>query len=176
AEQLNRAGLDGRNQLIAFSEAGYLLRADGNSQPLPAFDSASAARELALADPNDAAQPLEARARAYFHANCGHCHSEHGGGAVPLRLQFPVKVAARNAVGVRPTRGDFGLPDAYIIKPGDPVASTLYFRMSKFGRDRMPHLGSDQPDEAALEVVERWIAGMDGSAKTSRTAAADSPL
>ena len=29
------------------------------------------------------------------------------------------------AVGVRPTRGDFALPDARIIKPGDPYASTL---------------------------------------------------
>jgi hypothetical protein len=28
-----------------------------------------------------------------------------------------------NAVDVRPTRGDFGLPDARIIKPGDPYSS-----------------------------------------------------
>ena len=51
------------------------------------------------------------------------------------------------AVGVRPTRGDFGLPDACIIKPGDPWASTLYYRMAKFGRDRMPHIGAERPDE-----------------------------
>ena len=69
------------------------------------------------------------------------------------------------AVGVRPTRGDFGLPDACIIKPGDPYASTLYFRMSKFGRDRMPHIGSERPDEAGLDLIERWIAGMGAAAK-----------
>ena len=68
------------------------------------------------------------------------------------------------AVGVRPTRGDFGLPDACIIKPGDPVASTLYFRMAKFGRDRMPHIGSERPDEAGLKLIENWIAGMSGAA------------
>ena len=34
----------------------------------------SAAKERKLADPTDAGQPLEARARAYLHANCGHCH------------------------------------------------------------------------------------------------------
>jgi putative heme-binding domain-containing protein len=70
------------------------------------------------------------------------------------------------AINVAPTRGDFGLPDAAIIKPGDPCASTLYFRMAKFGRDRMPHIGSEQPDEAGLKLVERWIAGMDGRAES----------
>jgi putative heme-binding domain-containing protein len=47
-----------------------------------------------------------------------------------------------------------------VIKPGDPWASTLYFRMAKFGRDRVPHIGSQQPDEAGLELIERWISGM----------------
>jgi putative heme-binding domain-containing protein len=64
------------------------------------------------------------------------------------------------AVGVRPTRGDFGLPDANLIKPGDPGASALYFRMAKFGRDRMPQLGSDRPDEKALKLIEQWITGL----------------
>src|SRR5437763_2426807 len=62
----------------------------------------------------------------------------------------------------RPTRGDFGLPDARLIKPGEPWASTLYYRMAKFGRDRMPHIGSERPDEAALQLIERWISGMGG--------------
>src|SRR5207302_925485 len=101
---------------------------------------------------------------AYLHANCGHCHSDHGGGSVPLRLHFSFSSAAMKAVGVRPTRGDFGLPDADIIKPGDPGASTLYFRMAKFGRDRMPHIGSDRPDEDALKLIEEWITEMVGSA------------
>src|SRR5262245_5020654 len=64
------------------------------------------------------------------------------------------------AIDVRPTRGDFGLPDAAIIKTGDPYSSTLYFRMAKFGRDRMPHIGSELPDEKGLRLVEQWIAGM----------------
>jgi putative heme-binding domain-containing protein len=108
----------------------------------------------------DEGQPLEARAKAYLHSNCGHCHSNGGGGAVGLRLQFPVAVSEMQAVGERPARGDFGLPDACIIKAGEPLASTLYFRMAKFGRDRMPHLGSERPDEAGLKLIERWIAGL----------------
>jgi putative heme-binding domain-containing protein len=156
-EQLNRAGPDGRNQLITLTEAGYLHRVGDNGKPLPPFDAASAARERKVADPADSSQSIEARARGYLHTNCGHCHFEHGGGTVSLRLQFSVPRAEMKAVGVRPTRGDFGLPDACIIKPGDPWASTLYYRMARFGRDRMPHIGADLPDEAGLKLVEQWI-------------------
>jgi hypothetical protein len=140
-EQLNRPGPDGRNQLVALTEAGFIRRAGDDGRPLPPFDAASAALERRLADPTDEGRPLEARARAYLHANCGHCHSDHGGGSVPPRLQSSIPVAEMKAVGIRPTRGDFALPDARIIKPGDPYSSTLYFRMAKFGRDRMdlPH-------------------------------------
>jgi putative heme-binding domain-containing protein len=166
-EQLNRPGRDGRNQLVAFSEAGLIRRAAAEGTPLPAFDMASAERERRLPDPMEAGQPLEARARGYLHANCGHCHVEHGGGAVDLRLQYPVAVAGMKAVGVRPTRGDFGLPDACIIKPGDPAASTLYYRTAKFGRDRMPHIGSDRPDEAGLKLIEQWIISLNNNGAKS---------
>jgi putative heme-binding domain-containing protein len=159
-EQLNRPDPHRQNQLIALTEAGFLHRAGHDGEPLPPFDSASAARESAVADPADERQPIEARALAYLHANCGHCHSENGGGTVALRLQFPLPVDKMYAVDVRPARGDFGLPDARIIKPGDPYASTLYFRMAKFGRDRMPHIGSQLPDEAGLTLIEQWIAGL----------------
>src|SRR5262245_59870544 len=140
---------------------GLISRVAADGKELPPFDAESAARERQLADPEDASQPLEARARAYLQANCGHCDVFGGGGAVELRLQFPVSVAEMQVVGVRPARGNFGLPDACIIKAGDPAASTLYFRMAKFGRDRMPHLGSERPDEAGLDLIARWIAGMD---------------
>jgi putative heme-binding domain-containing protein len=160
-EQLNRPGPDGRNQLVALTEAGLIRRAGKDGKSLPPFDAASAAKEPKLADAADEGQPLEDRARAYLHTNCGHCHCDGGGGAVNLRLRFPVAAGEMNAVGVRPARGDFGLPKAAIVKPGDPFASALYFRMSKFGRDRMPHIGSERPDEAGLKLIERWIAGMD---------------
>ncbi len=164
-EQLNRPGADGRNQLVALTEAGLINRADDDGHRLPPFDAVSAAREQRLADPGNEALTLEARARSYLHANCGHCHSDHGGGSVPLRLQFSTPVAEMKAIGVRPTRGDFALPDARIIKPGYPYASTLYFRMAKFGRDRMPHIGSDRPDEAGLRLIAQWIAGINGGAE-----------
>ena len=56
-----------------------------------------------------------------------------GGGAVALRLQFQVATLNEmKAVDVKPTRGDFGLPDAVHHQAGRPaVRSTLYFRMAK---------------------------------------------
>jgi putative heme-binding domain-containing protein len=175
-EQLNRPGPDGRNQLVALTQEGYIRRAGDDGEPLPPFDTHSAAREPKLADPTDDTQPLEARARAYLHANCGHCHADHGGGSVPLRLQFTVPPERMDAVGVRPTRGDFALPDACIIKPGDPCSSTLYFRMAKFGRDRMPHLGSEEPDEAGLDLIARWIAGMKAGPEAAGPGESGAPL
>jgi putative heme-binding domain-containing protein len=167
-EQLNRLGPSGHNQLVTFSDLGLIRRVGRDEKPLPAFDADSAPNERKLVDPSDETQPLEARARAYLHANCGHCHSNGGGGAVDLRFQFPVAVSEMKAVGVRPARGNFALSDAQIIAPGDPHSSTLYFRMAKFGRDRMPHLGSELPDEAGLALIEQWIASLNsGVAKSS---------
>jgi putative heme-binding domain-containing protein len=159
-EQLNGPGPDGQNQLVSLTQTGYIRRIGNDGLPLPPFDQDSAARERKVADPSDERLPIDKRARAYLHANCGHCHSEHGGGSVPLRLQFQLSDSELKAVNVPPLRGHFGLPEAAIIKPGDPHASTLYFRMAKFGRDRMPHIGSEQPDEFGLRLVELWIAGM----------------
>src|SRR4029077_2803183 len=79
-EQLNRPGPDGHNQLVALTEAGFIRRAGDDNKTLPSFDAKSAAGERTLADPSDAGQPLEARARAYLHANCGHCHTFGAGG------------------------------------------------------------------------------------------------
>jgi putative heme-binding domain-containing protein len=168
-EQLNRPGQGGRNQLVAFTESGLIRRAGNNSGFLPPFDDAGAARERKVADPLDETLSIETRARGYLHANCGHCHSDHGGGAVALRLPYFVPAAEMKAIGVRPARGDFGLPDPYIIKPGDPYASTLFFRMAKFGRDRMPHIGSELPDETGLKLIEQWIAGMSDGDRASES-------
>ncbi len=166
-EQLNRSGPDGRNQLVVLTEAGLIRRAEKDGNTLPPFDARSVARERRLADPADVSQPLEARARSYLHTNCAHCHVYGGGGSVDLQLRFAIANDELKAIGVRPARGDFALPDAEIIKPGDPGASTLYYRMAKFGRDRMPHLGSERPDETGLDIIGRWIAGMDRSPKRS---------
>ena len=60
-EQLNRAGRDGQNQLVEFSQLGLIRRVGADGKALEAFDAETAARERKLADPTDASQTLEAR-------------------------------------------------------------------------------------------------------------------
>src|SRR5262245_33120139 len=57
-EQLNRPGPDGRNQLVALTEAGLIRRAGADGKAMSAFDAGSAARERKLTDPTDVSQPL----------------------------------------------------------------------------------------------------------------------
>jgi glucose/arabinose dehydrogenase len=162
-DQMNRPGIDGHNQLVTFTETGLIRRVDENGKPLPAFDSQTVSKERKLTDPSDAGQSLEERARSYLQANCAHCHTYGAGGAVDLQLNKLVPIQELKVLGVRPTRGDFGVPECAIIKPGDPCGSALIFRMAKVGRDRMPHIGSERIDEAGLKLVEDWIASLNGA-------------
>src|SRR5207248_1385144 len=100
---------------------------------------------------------LNQRARSYLHANCGHCHRFGGGGSVDLELHAFVDLDKTKAVDVPPHQGTFDLPDARVIASGGPDRSTLYYRMAKFGRGRMPRMASDWPDEAGLALIRDWI-------------------
>src|SRR5262249_41745842 len=61
---------------------------------------------------------------------------------------------------VKPRQGDFGIADARIVAPGDPYRSVLFYRMAKFGRGRMPHLGSEWPHVQGLDLMAKWISSL----------------
>ncbi len=163
--QLNRDIPDGQggtvNQLVRLCQTNHLSRRSLDGKPQPAYDPELATQEDRLPDPFAVrGSPLAERARAYLHVNCSHCHRFGGGGAVSLELVHNKKLNELKVVDVPPVRGDFGLPDARIIARGHPERSTLYYRMAKFGRDRMPHIGSEMPDEAGLKLVADWITSL----------------
>jgi putative heme-binding domain-containing protein len=165
--QLNRdvdVGQSRMNQLAAFEAAGVIRHLAGNNRPAPPLTGEYLSKQQKLVDPYDSRADATLRARSYLNANCGHCHRFGGGGAVDLELHAFTPVEKMKAVDVRPYRGAFGLADARVIAGGDPHRSTLYYRMSKFGRDRMPHLGSEWPDETGLAVVHDWIKSLPPSA------------
>jgi putative heme-binding domain-containing protein len=143
--------------LLALEAAGVLKRLGANNRPAPPLDPGTLAKQPRLADPADTHAGLDARARAYLHANCGHCHRFGGGGAVDLELHAFTPLERMKTVDVPPHQGSFDLPDARIIAPGDPLRSVLYYRQAKFGRGRMPRLGSELPDEAGLALIHDWI-------------------
>ena len=145
------------NQLVRFTQEGIIRRATTDDKPLPPFDEASAAKEVAAVNPYMGDHPLEQRARSYLHANCAHCHKFGGGGSSSLEMDVTKSLKETLLVDARPKLGDFGIADARIVAPGDPYRSVLYYRLAKFGRGRMPHLGSEWPDVRGLRLMEEWI-------------------
>ncbi len=150
--QLNRDHPDGglaENQLTTYRRIG-LLEVDAKET-----DGHSSER---FANPYDESADLNARARAYLHVNCAHCHQFNAGGAATIALSHDVKLEEMKAIGVRPSQGSFGISDAQIIAPGDPLGSVLLYRIAKLGGGRMPRLGSEEVDERAVRLLHDWIA------------------
>jgi putative heme-binding domain-containing protein len=149
------------NKLVRLTREGFIRRVAADGQPLPPFDDKSVLKEPALPDYTKAdgtARSLEESARSYLHVNCAHCHRFGGGGGqVILELDYSKPLKETGILDERPKQGDFGIPDARIVKPGDPYRSVLVYRMAKFGRGRMPHLGSELPDAFGLRVIGYWI-------------------
>lgn len=155
-DQLNREfdyGTVTDNQLRTLAHIGFF------AEPLAKGVSPTEAPVASLAsvtNPYDFNAKLAERARAYLHVNCAHCHRRGGGGTAALELPLNVALDKTNLV-TRPTQGTFGLTDAWVVSPGDPYSSTLYYRMSKVGRGRMPHFGSQVVDEGGLRLIHDWI-------------------
>jgi putative heme-binding domain-containing protein len=168
-EQLNRdvPGPDGVavNQLRDFRSRGLVedvvVEPDLEADPFGTVQRPGSEEEMPrLADPHNASEPLDARARAYLHVNCGGCH-RFGGGSVPhVHLDAEVATADLDVLGMRPARGDFAIPEARVITPGEPHRSTLWYRMATTGPGRMPHIGGELSDEAGVALVREWIAAL----------------
>jgi len=135
-----------QNQLSKWTEFGYL------NEGLPS-DIVSAV------DWSDASQPLELRARSYLDINCSHCHSDEGYCDYrSMRFAFSETDDLSNmGVCVEPdTQIDNSIP--YIVAPGYPERSVLFFRISStLEQNRMPLLGRTLQHEEGVRLIEEWI-------------------
>ncbi len=118
---------------------------------------ASVDLQQTLVSPHDDGAELHARARAYLHVNCAHCHRFGGGGTAAIDLRFSATLEQMQAVDVRPTQGTFEIPRPGIVAAGRPYHSVLLYRMAKLGRGRMPYIGSSVVDVRGLDLIETWI-------------------
>jgi uncharacterized repeat protein (TIGR03806 family) len=110
-----------------------------------------------LALPADDA-PLEDRARAYLHVNCSQCHRPDGpAGRARIDLRSTVPLADTGLCEA-PRSGTLGLVEPRLLTPGEPERSVLLHRVRSLGSVRMPPLASLAVDEAAVELLESWIA------------------
>jgi putative heme-binding domain-containing protein len=162
-DQLNKP-VGGKNQLATMCELGMIERLDKAKMPKEAFTDANTSKLPKHTDPHNEKENLNDRARSYLHVNCSHCHRNGGGGSVPFELTKGSDL--KQVLDVKPTRGDFGITDARIIKKGHPEQSTLLYRMAKFGKDRMPHIGAEVPDVSSITFLFAWVRSLDMSART----------
>ncbi|MFL5271661.1 MAG: PQQ-dependent sugar dehydrogenase [Anaeromyxobacteraceae bacterium] len=148
--QLDRApAAGGANQLTTLDALGVL-----DAQLAPA--SPGAAHLAAPGGPDG----LEARARAYLHANCSNCHRPSGPGGGPADLRYTTPLRDMRVCDVAPDHGDLGIGGARILAPGAPARSMLSARMHQLGTGHMPPLGTREVDAAGVSLVDGWIASL----------------
>jgi uncharacterized repeat protein (TIGR03806 family) len=135
------------NQLATFEHLGLFDR------KLPAAPE----KLPKLADYRDPKADLDARARAYLHANCSHCHRKWGGGNADFQLLATLRLKDTGTIDTRPGQGTFDLKDPRILVPGEPERSLIHHRMTRLGLGRMPHIASNVVDEPAEKLIHEWI-------------------
>lgn len=138
------------NQLRTLEHIGLFDKPLGNIEQLDA-----------LVEVTDEAASVEARARAYLHANCAHCHRPGGVTEVVMDLRYQTKLSMTNICNIVPSKGDYGITGAKIVTPGDADLSILPFRMRSLAQNvRMPSLGSGVVDEPGVAAMEAWISSL----------------
>lgn len=111
----------------------------------------------ALPDPDNTAETLDNRARAYLHTNCASCHRPGGGTPATIDLRFSLSLVDTGLCNADPLTGDLGITGAKIVTPGNTNLSLLHQRMIRRDTAAMPPLGSNIIDTAGAQLIENWI-------------------
>lgn len=112
---------------------------------------------------DSAAEPLEARARAYLDGNCGHCHNGRGMASnTGLNLDLEETRPARLGIRKRPVAAGKGSGDLEVdLVPGRPDASIIAYRMASADPGvMMPELGRSLVHDEGLALVREYISKM----------------
>ena len=147
SEQLNRTVPGStENQLERWSRAGFF------SNKIPYI--AELKRYVTM---RDGAVPLEARVRSYLAVNCAHCHQPGSSVRSEVDFRFSTPLISTHTVNAPANLGDMDLDDPLIIKAGDKTSSVLWLRMQSPTTRHMPFIGSNVPDQSAIDEVGHWI-------------------
>jgi len=158
ARNLNKdyAYAEGRaNQLAHWTRIGYLKGAP----------SAENAPRLAVWD-QPSTGSLDARARAYLDANCGHCHNPQGSANTSgLYLTAIQTDPMRLGVCKVPVSAGQGSGDLlFDVVQGRPEESILIHRMeSTTPKIMMPELGRAVVHTEGIALIREWIASLRGN-------------
>jgi uncharacterized repeat protein (TIGR03806 family) len=147
ARQLNRDSERGTNQLKHWQELALLDQVPPDAAKLAVWDDQSSG-------------DLNARARAYLDANCGHCHSRSGPASTSgLFLDVYEKDFGHLGVNKPPVAAGRGAGNNLVdIKPGDPNKSIMIYRMNTTDPAiAMPEIGREQIHKEGVELIAEWI-------------------
>ena len=105
-------------------------------------------------------------ALGYLHANCGHCHNEHGGAWSDSHMILRLGVDERDAATTQivqtavnaPLEQWIGRGYTYRIVAGDPDQSAAFYRMTqRTMMVQMPPLATEKTDDAGIALIRGWI-------------------
>ena len=143
------------NQLARWAEKGYLSSLEEPMEMLPA-------NALWQAQP---LPELDHQVRSYLDINCGHCHNPSGAADTSgLWLHKAEQDPVRLGVCKPPVAAGQGTGNnLFSIVPGKPHKSILTYRMASLDPGAMmPELGRSLVHEEGVNLVNQWIAQMDG--------------
>lgn len=147
AIQLAHDAPENELSLERLAREGWL---EGAPQPMPT-----------LRVPGDA---LTQQALGYLHANCSHCHNQHrppssGPRCFDPRKDFDFSLRVDQLASPESTPV-YRTAVGEVIVPGDPEGSALFQRIQShiFFRPRMPALGTEEINPAAVQLLGAWIA------------------
>ena len=119
----------------------------------------------------DATASLEKRMRSYLAANCANCHNPASGLNTSFDLRFDTTLADTGLI-YGSLLYDLGIDGANVITPQEPETSILYQRMDTVEIHKMPPIGRNVIDEAAVTTLNQWIMTLN----TAASATSNPPL
>ena len=141
------------NQIADWIRAGLLEGAKAED-----YGEGGRHAQRRLPNPYDESLALESRVRAYWQANCTHCHVEAGGGNAQMKLEWNRSLKDTGTVDVEPLHSRFQLgEEARIVASGDIVHTVMMQRISGTGTGRMPPVGGVLPDPQWVQLLVQWV-------------------
>jgi mono/diheme cytochrome c family protein len=134
------------NQLEAYDGLSLFSAPIGAASQYDAYSSSQ-----------DPLATLDRRARTYLAVNCAQCHQPGGPGSGGFDLRYDTPWLGTGLRDALPQQGSLGLPNARLVAPGNKASSVLWERLRRLDDTRMPPLGSHRVDDAAVELIGRWI-------------------
>lgn len=108
-------------------------------------------------------------ALAYMHANCGHCHNEHGSSWPDTQMVLRLNVGETDLATSGPVKSTVGValqrwqkPGFTLrVSPGKPSESAILFRANARGdRDQMPPIATEHVDANGIAALTAWISSL----------------